>query len=365
MTVPYSAETGTAVPIIAGKVGQDVHRARHAQVPLKAETGGKTMNSRTGRERWNSAAISDQRGRTVVITGANTGLGFETAKVLAANGANVVLACRNLAKGEEARTRILASSPTADVSTLHLDLASLASVHLAAERLRADHARIDLLINNAGGMTLPYRRTEDGFELTFATNHLGPFAFTGLLLDRMLDIPGSRIVTVSSIGHRRGTVNFDDLHFERGYRYSAAYFQSKLANLMFTYELQRRLAAAGAPTIAVAAHPGNARTEFGRDLSPFVRVMMSPRLRMFTWWLMQSPQMGALSTLRAATDPDAQGGDYYGPPGRAQFTGYPSLVESTARSHDVQAQRRLWRESERLTGVPYPIGNLVHEQVRP
>jgi len=205
-----------------------------------------------------------------------------------------------------------------------------------------------------------HRLTEDGFELTLATNHLGPFAFTGLVLDRLLAVPGSRIVTVASIGHRRGTINFDDLHFQRGYRFQDAYFQSKLANLLFTYELQRRLAAAGAPTIAVAAHPGNARTEFGRELSPLVRVAMSPRLRMLTWWLMQRPQMGALATVRAAVDPDARGGDYYGPPGRAQFTGYPTRVESTARAHDPQAQRRLWHESEQLTGVTYPVGEPVH-----
>jgi NAD(P)-dependent dehydrogenase (short-subunit alcohol dehydrogenase family) len=152
---------------------------------------------------------------------------------------------------------------------------------------------------------------------------------------------------------RRGTINFDDHHFQSGYRYQYAYFQSKLANLLFTYELQRRLAAAGAATIAVAAHPGNARTEFGRELSPLIRVAMSPRLRMLTWWLLQSPQMGALAAVRAAVDPDARGGDYYGPPGRAQFTGYPTLVDSSARSHDADVQHRLWQVSEQLTGVTY------------
>jgi NAD(P)-dependent dehydrogenase (short-subunit alcohol dehydrogenase family) len=186
---------------------------------------------------------------------------------------------------------------------------------------------------------------------------------TGLLLDRMLGVPGSRVVTVSSIGHRRGRMNFDDLHFASGYRYPNAYFQSKLANLLFSYELHRRLAAAGARTIAVAAHPGNARTEFGRDMSRFVRVGMDPRLRALTWWLMQSPEMGALPTLRAAVDPAANGGDYYGPPGRAQFTGYPTRVESSAASHDTEAQGRLWAESERLTGVRYPSSTPTPEQV--
>jgi NAD(P)-dependent dehydrogenase (short-subunit alcohol dehydrogenase family) len=253
----------------------------------------------TTRQRWTAAEVPDQRGRTAVVTGANTGLGLETAKLLAQHGATVVLACRNLGKAAAAATTISAAAPRARVSTLQLDLASLASVHQAAEQLRTDHPRIDLLINNAGGIRPRYGLTEDGFELTLATNHLGPFALTGLVLDRLLAVPGSRVVTVASIGHRRGTINFDDLHFQRGYRYQYAYFQSKLANLLFTYELQRRLAAAGAATIAVAAHPGNARTEFGRELSPLIRVAMSPRLRMLTWWLLQSPQMRAAVTTTA------------------------------------------------------------------
>jgi NAD(P)-dependent dehydrogenase (short-subunit alcohol dehydrogenase family) len=294
-----------------------------------------------------------------VITGANTGLGFETAKLLAEHGATVVLACRNAGKAAQAAARITASVPDSTVRTLQLDLASLASVRRAAEQLRADYPRVHLLINNAGGVRPQHGVTEDGFEQTFATNHLGPFAFTRLILDRLLTVPGSRVVTVSSIGHRRGTINFTDLHFTRGYRYQHAYFQSKLANLMFTYELHRRLISAGVPTIAVAAHPGNARTEFGREMPLPVRVAMRPQLRMLTWWLMQSPQKAALATVRAAVDPDVRGGEYYGPPGRAQFTGYPVRVQSSAQSHDAAAQRRLWKESERLTGITYPIGEPV------
>lgn len=291
-----------------------------------------------------------------MITGANTGLGFQTAKLLAQHGATVILACRNTGRAAEAAARISASSdPT--VRTLQLDLASLASIRRAAEQLRADHPRLDLLINNAGGIRPQYAVTEDGFESTIATNHLGPFAFTGLVLDRLLTVPGSRVVTVGSIGHRRGTIDFDDLHFARGYRYQHAYAQSKLANLMFTYELHRRLASAGVPTIAVAAHPGNVRTGFGREMPLPVRVMTHPRLRTLTWWLLQSPQKGALATTRAAVDPDVRGGDYYGPPGRAQFTGYPDRVRSTAGSHDAAAQRRLWQESERLTGITYPVAD--------
>ncbi|MBL7491617.1 SDR family NAD(P)-dependent oxidoreductase [Frankia sp. AgB1.9] len=308
------------------------------------------------RHRWTDADIPDQQGRTVVVTGGNTGLGFETARMLARRGASIVLACRNEEKAAAAAERIeTVASPDAEISTVPLDLASLASVHRAAERLRAEHPRIDLLINNAGGVRPRYGRTEDGFELTLATNHLGPFALTGLVLDRLLTTSGSRIVTVSSIGHRRGPINFDDLQSEHGYRYNQAYFQSKLANLMFTYELQRRLAAAERDTLAVAAHPGNARTEFGRDMNVMVRAAMSPRLRIITSWMLQSPHMGALAIARAAADPTARGGDYYGPPGRSQFTGHPARVESSPRSHDQSAQLRLWQESERLTGVTVPL----------
>lgn len=304
---------------------------------------------------WTAANVTDQYRRTAVITGANTGVGFETALLLAQRRALVVLAGRSPDRLADAMTRIRAVVPGAALRALHLDLASLSSVRRAADRLRAEHARIDLLINNAGGARPRYETTEDGFESTFATNHLGPFAFTGLLVDRMLAVPGSRIVTVSSVGHRYGRIDFDDLHFARSYRFVAAYSQAKLANLMFIYELQRRLAAAGAETMAVAAHPGNARTEFGRNLGWFVRTATKPRFRVLTWWLMQSPQMGALPTLRAAVDPAARGGDYYGPSGRAQLTGHPTRVESSARSHDEPRQRRLWIESERLTGVTYPI----------
>jgi NAD(P)-dependent dehydrogenase (short-subunit alcohol dehydrogenase family) len=310
---------------------------------------------RSQHQPWTEADVPDQHGRVAVVTGANTGFGFEIARVLAQHGASVVLACRNPDRAADAVARLGDLAPGAPVSTVPVDLASLASVRAAAAQLRADHPRIDLLVNNAGGVRPRYRRSEDGFELTLATNHLGPFALTGLLLDRMQAVPGARVVTVSSIGHRRGRINFDDLHGERGYRFQAAYFQAKLANLLFTYELQARLAAAGSAAIAVAAHPGNARTEFGRDMSLPVRIMISPRLRLLTWWLLQSAPQGALSVARAATDPTANGGDYFGPPGRAQFTGFPELVESSPASHDREVQRRLWAESQRLTGVTYPV----------
>jgi NAD(P)-dependent dehydrogenase (short-subunit alcohol dehydrogenase family) len=304
-------------------------------------------------QRWTAEQVPDLSGRTAVITGANSGIGYRTALVLAQHGASVVLACRSGTRAADAADRIRAAVPGADVGVEQVDLSSLASVRAAAGRLRADHQHIDLLVNNAGALRTRYVVTEDGFESTFAGNHLGPFALTGLLLDRLLATPGSRVVTVSSIGHRRGVIDFEDLNMTRGYRSSTAYFQSKLANLLFTYELQRRLA--GTSTIAVAAHPGNAHSGLSREMNPVARFLTSSRARFVMWWLVQGTDMGALGTLRAATDPDVRGGEYYGPPGRFQFTGHPERVSSSARSYDVAVQQRLWRESERMTGVVYPL----------
>jgi NAD(P)-dependent dehydrogenase (short-subunit alcohol dehydrogenase family) len=295
---------------------------------------------------WNSVDIPDQTGRTAVITGANTGLGYETARALAAKGAHVVLAVRNLDKGKAAADLIGRRYPGADVSVQELDLTSLASVRAAADELRARHDRIDLLINNAGVMMTPKQTTQDGFELQFGTNHLGHFALTGLLLDHVLAAPGSRVVTVSSNGHRFGRIRFDDLQSERRYDRAGAYGQAKLANLLFTYELQNRLA--DTDTIATAAHPGSSATELGRNL---------PRIVEWGFGLtVQSSEMGALPTLRAATDPTVRGGQYYGPGGLLQMRGYPKLVSSNRRSHDTAVQKRLWSVSEELTGVTYPVG---------
>jgi NAD(P)-dependent dehydrogenase (short-subunit alcohol dehydrogenase family) len=216
--------------------------------------------------KWTAAGISDRTGRVAVITGANTGLGYETAMALAAHGARVVLAVRNLDKDKDAAARITAKSPHADVALQELDLTSLDSVRAAAEQLRSDHDRIDLLINNAGVMMTPKSTTKDGFELQFGTNHLGHFALTGLLLDRLLPVAGSRVVTVTSMGHRIGRIRFDDLQWEHRYSRMGAYGQSKLANLLFTYELQRRLT--GTNIIAAAAHPGASRTELARNTPP-------------------------------------------------------------------------------------------------
>jgi NAD(P)-dependent dehydrogenase (short-subunit alcohol dehydrogenase family) len=302
--------------------------------------------------KWTAEDVPDQSGRIAVVTGANSGLGYDTAAVLAGRGAHVVLAVRNLEKGREAADRIKAASPNAVVALQELDLSSLDSVRRAADELRAAHPRIDLLINNAGLMYVPTRETtKDGFEMQFGTNHLGHFALTGLLLDNMLAVDGSRVVTVSSNGHKfwfLADIYFDDLQFERGYHRIKAYGQSKLANLMFTYELQRRLNAKGAPTVALAAHPGFSDTELMRNLPDVIPAFM--------WKPVTQPaDKGALPSLRAATDPDAKGGQYYGPDGIGEIKGNPKVVSSNARSHDEDAQRRLWTVSEELTGVTYPV----------
>ncbi len=317
-------------------------------------------------DRWTADDIPHQEGRVAVVTGANTGLGFETARLLAVHGATVVLAIRNLDKGKEAAARIEAAVTggrgtahgAPEVSVQHLDLTSMDSIRAAAAELRAARPRIDLLVNNAGVMYTPKQVTRDGFEMQFGTNHLGHFALTGLLLDALLPVPGSRVVTVSSMGHRiRARIHFDDLQWERSYSRVGAYGQSKLANLMFTYELQRRLAAAsagtgaGSGTIAAAAHPGGSDTDLLRNMPPALRALAA----IVTPLIVQSAEMGALPTLRAATDPDVRGGQYYGPDGFRETRGYPKLVESSAASHDMKTQRRLWTVSEELTGVTFPV----------
>ena len=296
--------------------------------------------------KWGASDIPDQHGRTVVITGANSGIGLEAARYLAARGAQVVLACRDEGKAAAAAAAIAAGVPGAEAETLALDLSSLESVRSAAAEIRSRYPRLDLLVNNAGVMMPPLSRTADGFELQFGTNHLGHFALTGLVLPSLLGVPGSRVVTVSSNGHKVGRIRFDDLQWEHGYRRMGAYAQSKLANLLFTYELQRRLAAAAAPTIAVAAHPGTSDTALVRHLPAFAQLgsRLAPN---------QGAAMGALPTLRAATDPAVAGGDYYGPAGLGEFAGPPRLVRSSSRSHDEAAQRRLWSVSEELTGVTF------------
>jgi NAD(P)-dependent dehydrogenase (short-subunit alcohol dehydrogenase family) len=302
--------------------------------------------------RWTARDVPDQSGRTAVVTGANSGIGFATAAVLAARGARVVLACRSRERGRAAADRIRVASPDAELAVAEVDLGDLASVRAAADRLRADHPRIDLLINNAGVLEPPQARTVDGFETHLGVNHLGAFALTGMLIERLVEVAGSRVVAVSSFSHRFGRIHRDDLQLTGRHSSAAAYAQSKLANLLFTYELQRRLAAAGAATIAVAAHPGNARTEVARSLGPVVQFLADPRLSWLTRWVVQPAAIGALGVLRAATDPAARGGDFFGP---RRFIGHPLRIESSPASHDEQVAAWLWAESERLTGVAFRL----------
>ena len=311
------------------------------------------MTTKTTAQNWSAQAIPDQTGRLAVITGANSGTGFEAAKVLVRHGAAVVLGCRNPEKAQAAVRAILAESPGAKVEVEPLDLASLASIRSAAEAIKARHSQVDLLLNNAGVMVPPFGKTLEGFETQFGTNHLGHFALTGLLLDRLLATPASRIVTMSSTAHHLGRLRFDDLQFERGYSAWAAYGQSKLANLMFTYALQRKLAMAHADTQALAAHPGWARTNLQQHANRkgWIKGLSSG----FGCLLSQSAERGALPLLRAAVDPTANGGEYYGPSGFLELLGDPVRVGSNRRSHDESAQQRLWQVSERLTGIAYPV----------
>lgn len=317
---------------------------------MSSRGGRSSARQRPPRKKWTGSDAADLHGRTAVVTGANTGLGLVTARMLAERGATVVLACRNIDKAADAKKAIQVKLPDAELAVVQLDLSSLDSVRRAASQLRADNPRIDLLINNAGTANQRRALTEDGFERTFATNHLGPFALTGLLLDRLVEA-SARVVTVSSSSHVHGEVDVDDLHFaKRPYRNYKVYSQSKLANLMFTFELQRKFAAAGAGAIAVAVHPGVASTDFNRNMGLFMRVLANPRLR-----LTQTSEMGALPTMRAAADPGVRGGDFYGPSAPHGLTGYPVRVGSAERFDFGDIQEQLWAESEKLTGVTYEI----------
>jgi NAD(P)-dependent dehydrogenase (short-subunit alcohol dehydrogenase family) len=299
---------------------------------------------------WTEADIPDLHGRVAVVTGANSGLGLETARQLAAHGATVVLAVRSLERGASAIDDIRSTVGDATLELQQLDLGSFAAIRTAADELRTTHDRIDLLVNNAGVMNLERELTADGFELQFGTNHLGHFLFTTLLLDRMLPVPGSRVVTVSSLGHWAPlALDLDDIRCEQGYSPARAYTRSKLSNLLFAYELHRRLVAAGACTASLAAHPGGSDTDVARHIPGLDRV------RPWMQGLAQTAAQGALPTLRAATDPAASSGQYFGPDGFIESRGYPIVVRSSRRSQDRRLQARLWALSEELTGAPSPI----------
>ena len=303
---------------------------------------------------WTAADIPDLSGKTILVTGANSGLGYETALALAGKGAHVVLACRDLDKGRDAEARIHATHRQASTALLALDLASLADIRRCADAVHGTCQRLDVLVNNAGVMALPYRRTQDGFEMQLGTNHLGHFALTGLLLDLVLAAPSARIVTVSSGFHRLGKIRFDDPQWERGYSKWPAYGQSKVANLLFTYELQRKLAAKPAKAMSVAAHPGYAATNLQFAGPRMEGSSIAERISQIgNRLLAQSAAMGALPALYAATAADMRGADYVGPSGMGEMWGAPRKVTSNAHSRDEAVASRLWALSEQLTGVRY------------
>jgi NAD(P)-dependent dehydrogenase (short-subunit alcohol dehydrogenase family) len=293
---------------------------------------------------WSTADISDQKGKTFVVTGGNTGIGFATVSALAAKRGRVILACRNLDKGNAALAAIKARQSDADVSVGQLDLASLASVRAFSERLTNELPQIDALINNAGVMMVPQGRTVDGFETQFGTNVLGHFALTGLLLPLLNKASQGRVVTLSSLAHWFGTIDFDNLGAEKGYQKLAAYAQSKLGNLVFAYELQRRLSKLGASTISIGAHPGVTQSELGRN-SWYESVALS----IFG----QRTEDGALPSLMAAVDTQVHGGDYVGPGGLFAIKGAPTRQKSSEQSHAAALGAKLWEVSQVLSGVRY------------
>jgi NAD(P)-dependent dehydrogenase (short-subunit alcohol dehydrogenase family) len=293
---------------------------------------------------WTAADMPDLTGKVAIVTGANRGIGYATARALARKGATVILACRDKQKGEAAAGRINQAYRGAKASAGLLDLAELASVRRFAAAFGAQQDRLDIVINNAGIMRSPFQRTADGCELQLATNHLGHFALTGLLLELLAQTPKARVVTVTSWGHHFGRIDFDNLNAEKGYDAGRAYAQSKLANVLFTYELQRRFEKAGIDALAAVVHPGATKTDLP---------VHWPMVRLLTPLIGQEPEMGALPALYAATAPDVQGGDYYGPCNWGGLKGPPRKQRSSDGSYDPEVAARLWALSESLTGVEY------------
>ncbi len=309
--------------------------------------------SHSDSHRWTAEDIPDLAGKIAVVTGANSGIGLETARELARKGAHTILACRSAERGERSVEDLKEHLPDAKLQLMALDLAGLSSIKRFARDFTQTHSRLDVLVNNAGIMAVPYSHTEDGFESQMGINHLGHFALTGRLLEMLLSTPGARVVNVSSTAHRLGRMDFGNLLFENGgYSPFRAYCRSKLANLLFTFELQRRFTNAGAEALAIACHPGMATTNIGNHLHGHRTFRFSG---MLTSGIVQSAAMGALPTLRAAVDPKARGGQYYGPRGFAGQRGFPGVVSSTAASRNATAAENLWKASVQLTGVRYSL----------
>jgi NAD(P)-dependent dehydrogenase (short-subunit alcohol dehydrogenase family) len=293
---------------------------------------------------WTAKDIPDQTGKTAIVTGANVGLGLETARELAAKGATVILACRNLEKANVAKADIEKSNPNAKLEVIQLDLADLASIRQFASSFSNKFEHLHILVNNAGVMGPPLTKTKDGFEVQFGANHLGHFALTGLLLEKLTQTPGARVVCVASAVERGANIDFENLNAEKSYAPMAAYGQSKLSNLLFCYELGRRLKQAGVNALAAAAHPGWTASNLQQN---------APQFRYLNPIFSQTPTWGALPSLYAATSGDVQNGEYFGPKGFLEMKGSPKRVQSTARSHDLELAKKLWDVSESLTGVAF------------
>ena len=293
--------------------------------------------------------ITSQKGRLAIVTGANTGLGFETALALAKKDLKVILACRNTVKAEKAQHHILRKLPNADLEIMQVDLSRLKSVRDFAKNFLSKYNHLDILINNAGIMVPPYAKTEDDFESQMGANYFGHFLLTGLLLNTIEKTPNSRIISVSSLAHKKGEINFDDLHFEKKYSPIGAYRQSKLACLMFAYELQRRLEKANFKTLSVAAHPGVSITDIGRNVSKWMYNMARPFMPLVT----HTPDKGALPIVYAGIGANAHGGDYFGPQGFLEMFGKTGKADSTPLSQNKEIAKRLWDISEELTGIKY------------
>lgn len=305
-------------------------------------------------KKWTATDIPDQTGKTIIVTGANSGLGLETSRELARHGAHVILACRTASKAEAAMEDIKSDQPNAKLTFLPLDLSSLESVKQFVATFQEQHDKLDVLCNNAGVMALPYRKTAEGFEMQFGTNHIGHFALTGLLLDTLLATPNSRIVNVSSLAHTMGKIKFKDINHTKSYNRWLAYGQSKLANLLFTYELHRKLQAKGAGTICIACHPGYTSTNLQQAASRMSGSKLSERL----WGIVngifaQTTAAGAWTNLYACTVPTLEGGDYVGPKGFLELRGYPGKVKSNKRSHNKEDAQRLWEYSVEQTQIAY------------
>lgn len=303
-------------------------------------------------QKWTTNDIPDLTGKVIIVTGGNSGLGFESVKAFAAKGAEVILACRNVEKGELAKSEIVKSDPTSKIRVMELDLMDLSSIREFTSSFKSNYDQLDVLLNNAGIMMTPYSLTKDGFESQFGTNHLGHFALTGLLLDIIQQTPGSRVINISSLAHKGGTFDFEDLLYKNGKSYDPmkSYRRSKMANLLFTYELQRKLAVAQSDTMAIAAHPGVSMTNLANHLKGS---FMFKIFELIGGFISHDPAKGALPGIRASVDPTVQGGEYYGPDGMMEMKGNPVKVASNKASHNRQDAQELWKVSEQMTGVKF------------